>query len=406
MTRTPRIAYISTFVPKRCGLATYTHHLREAVLLAKGKRREGGFPAAVPPPDPVVCLCHAEETGQYSLPWQIPLVKQRREDYRAIAQRINASSVDVVSLQHEFGIFGGVAGEYVLELLRHLEKPVVTTFHTVFAQPSPPHTDVQREIAALSSHLLVMNRLAIDDLRGQLRVPAWKISYIPHGAPVPPQEDRTRKRREYGWDGRRVIFQFGLLSRNKGVELVLRALTRVVREVPDLLYVVAGQTHPEVLRHEGEAYRDELKALVAELGLSGYVRMIDRYIPEEELVSLILAADLYVTPYPGMQQITSGTLAYAAGLGKPILSTPYLYARELLKGDEEWLVPYGDVSAWSRKLIELFTQPERLSACAGRMAEIGRDMQWPIVGERHLELFTRMIRTDALSERRKAVDVG
>jgi len=406
MTHTPRIAYISTFVPKRCGLATYTHHLREAVMLAKGKRREGGFPAAVPPPDPVVCLCHEEETALYSLPWQIPLAKQRREDYRAIAHRINASSVDVVSLQHEFGIFGGHAGEYVLELLRHLKKPVVTTFHTVFAQPAPPYTDIQREIAALSRHLIVMNRRAIDYLRGQCRVPAWKISCIPHGAPVPPQEDRTRKRREYGWDGRRVIFQFGLLSRNKGVELVLRALTRVVRKVPDLLYVVAGQTHPEVLRHEGEAYRNELKALAIELGLSGYVRMIDRYIPEEELVSLMLAADLYVTPYPGMQQITSGTLAYAAGLGKPILSTPYLYARELLKGNEDCLVPYGDVSAWSRKLIELLTQPERLGACASRMAEIGRDMHWPIAGERHLELFEGMIRTDARSERRKAVDVG
>lgn len=400
-----RIAYISTYIPKRCGLATYTHHLREAVMQAKGGREQAGLPAAALPPDPVVCICHQDETGQYAEPWQFTLVKQRREDYRKMAQHLNASPVDVVSLQHEFGIFGGPAGEYVLELLRHLRKPVVTTFHTVFERPVAPYTGVQREIIARSDRLHVMNRRAIEYLRNQFHLPAWKIAYIPHGAPVPPRKDRQRTRRDYGWDNRRVIFQFGLLSRGKGVELVLRALARAVREVPDLLYVIAGQTHPEVLRHEGEAYRDSLKALVAELELAGHVRMIDRYIPEEELVSLMLAADLYVTPYPGMQQITSGTLAYAAGLGKPILSTPYVYARELMRGREEWLLPYGNAQAWGDRFIELFTQPERLRACARQMAEIGRDMQWPIVGAQHLELFAQAAGASH-AERRKAVDVG
>lgn len=401
-----RIAYISTYIPKRCGLATYTHHLREAVMQAKGAREQAGLPAAALPPDPVVCLCHYDEVGQYTEPWQFPLVKQRREDYRNMAQQLNESDVDVVSLQHEFGIFGGSAGEYVLELLRHLQKPVVTTFHTVFERPVAPYSDVQREIVARSDRLHVMNRRAIEYLRNQFLIPSWKIAYIPHGAPVPPLKDRQRTRRDYGWDNRKVLFQFGLLSRGKGVELVLRALVRVVREVPDLLYVIAGQTHPEVLRHERETYRENLKALVTELGLTGYVRMIDRYIPEEELVSLMLAADLYVTPYPGMQQVTSGTLAYAAGLGKPILSTPYVYARELMRGREEWLLPYGDVQAWSDRIIELFTQPERLRACARQMAEIGRDMHWPIVGAQHLELFAQAAGATRTEKRRKTIDVG
>lgn len=380
-TRQPHIAYVSTFVPKKCGLATYTHHLREAVGLAKNGWAQ----------DTVVAMCNPDERVDYRESWMWPVVKPDPEEYRRVAETINQSSVDVVSLQHEFGIFGGDAGSHVLELLQHLKKPVVTTFHTVFEQPQERYSDVQREIAEWSEHLLVMNRKAIGFLNSSFGIPHEKMSFIPHGTPMPNRADRTLVRRRNGWENRKVMFSFGLLGRSKGIELALRALAIAVQAVPELMYVIAGQTHPEVRKHEGEAYRQELGTLVKELGLEHHVQMIDRYIPEEELASLISAADLYITPYPGMQQITSGTLAYAAGLGKPILSTPYCYARDLVQGHDEMLLPYGDVGAWSSKMIELFTYPGMLERWEKIVAEIGRNMHWPQIGAQHLRLFNQIV---------------
>ncbi|MFC5468642.1 glycosyltransferase family 4 protein [Cohnella suwonensis] len=379
--RSPQIAYVSTYVPKKCGLATYTHHLREAITLAKGGKTT----------DTIVTVCHEDETSDYGEPWMLPLIKRQPGDYVRIAETINQSAIDVVSLQHEFGIFGGEAGGYVIDFLRRLRKPVVTTFHTVFENPLPPYLDVQKEIALLSDHMLVMNRKGLDYMHDNFGTPYGKMSFIPHGAPVPSRSDRTKTRRLAGWEHRNVLFTFGLLGRGKGIELVLRAMASAVQAVPDLLYVIAGQTHPEVRKHEGEAYREELKALVRELGLEHHVSWIDRYVPEEELVSLISACDLYVTPYPGMGQITSGTLAYAAGLGRPFLSTPYEYARDLVQGREDMLLPYGDHEAWSAKLIELFTYPGMLGGWERAVSDIGTSMHWPHVGAQHLRLFQLII---------------
>jgi len=376
-----QIAYVSTYVPKRCGLATYTHHLREAVAASKGSSA----------PDPVIAMCNADEADAYNEPWLYPLLKQEKDDYRRLADALNRSSVDVVSVQHEFGIFGGQAGDYLLEFLDRLKKPVATTFHTVFENPAEPYASVQAAIAERSDRIHVMNRKAVGYLHDHFRIPLEKISFIPHGAPVPNRRERTLTRQQYGWENRKVLFQFGLLGRSKGVESLLRALSKAVNAVPDLLYIIAGQTHPEVKKHEGEAYREELIALIAELGLQHHVRMINRYVPEDELVSLISACDLYVTPYPGMQQITSGTLAYAAGLGRPILSTPYSYAKDLVQGYDELLLPYGDTDAWSSKIIELFTYPELRAECEKWMSEIGRSMQWPQVGAQYLGLLERVV---------------
>ncbi len=379
--RQPQIAYVSTYIPKKCGLATYTHHLREAISHAKGARV----------PDPVITMCNPDEQSDYREPWMLPLVKQEPGDYSRVAELINQSSVDVVSLQHEFGIFGGEAGSSVLHFLDRLKKPVVTTFHTVFEHPVEPYSPIQREIAHRSDHLIVMNRRGIGYLHDNFDIPLDKISFIPHGTPVPNRADRLKVRKEARWENRKVLFTFGLLGRSKGIELILRAMASAVQAVPELLYVIAGQTHPEVRRHEGEAYRDELRGLIQELGLQHHVQWIDRYMPEEELVSFISACDLYVTPYPGMSQITSGTLAYAAGLGRPILSTPYIYALDLVQGREEMLLPYGNAEIWSAKLIELFTYPGMLADWERAISEIGRSMHWPHVGAQHLRLFHRMI---------------
>jgi glycosyltransferase involved in cell wall biosynthesis len=389
--RLPQIAYVSTYIPKKCGLATYTHHLREAISHAKGNRTL----------DPVITMCNPDERSDYQEPWMLPLIKQDHEDYRKVADAINQSSVDVVSLQHEFGIFGGEAGAYIINLLRRVKKPVVTTFHTVFEHPVALYSEVQKEIAQWSDHMLVMNRKGIGYLNDNFGVPLEKITFIPHGTPIPNRSDRLNVRREAGWDQRKVLFTFGLLGRSKGIELILRAMAIAVHAVPDLLYVIAGQTHPEVCKYEGEAYREELIGLITELGLEHHVQWMNRYVPEDELVSLISACDLYVTPYPGMGQITSGTLAYAAGLGRPILSTPYVYAKDLVQGYNEMLLPFGDINAWSSKLIELFTYPGMLNDWERVMAEIGRSMHWPHVGAQHLRLFQQIIK----DQRDKIADV-
>jgi len=378
--KSPKIAYVSTYIPKKCGLATYTHHLRHAIDAVK----------EVQSTDPVIAMCHEDEREDYREPWMWPLVKSDPANYRELAEKVNKSDVDIVSLQHEFGIFGGEAGSYALEFLQKINKPVVTTFHTVFEHRVEPYASIQAQIAKLSDHLIVMNRKAVGFLHDSFEIPSGRVTFIPHGTPVTNRSARAATRRSLGWDNRKVLFTFGLLSRSKGIEFALRAIAGAAAAIPDLLYVIAGATHPEVRRNEGEAYREELKALIRELGLTHHVQMIDRYIPEDELTALISASDLYLTPYPGMQQITSGTLAYAAGLGRPILSTPYCYAKDLVQGHEEMLLPYGDTAAWSAKIIELFAFPGMLERWERVVTEIGRAMHWPQVGAQHLRLFERL----------------
>jgi glycosyltransferase involved in cell wall biosynthesis len=377
-----RIAYVSTYPPRRCGIATFTEHLRSSVCVA-GSRRDD---------DPVIVL-YNENDGDAAYRndskfW--PLAAEDRSAYKQMAERVNRSDVSVVVLQHEFGIFGGEAGEYILDFIHALKKPLVTTFHTIFADPQPPYRRIQQEIADASDAIVVMNRRAIPYLTHAFNLPEQKIIYIPHGAPEPRDEERDQLRRELGFEGRKVLFTFGLLNRGKGIESVIRALPGVVREVPETLYVIAGQTHPEVKKREGEAYRKELLDMIRRLGLEANVRMVDRYVSEEELVAYLTACDLYITPYPGMQQITSGTLAYAVGVGRPVLSTPYEHARDLLRGCEELLLPYKDIPAWEQQLRRLLSDDAAMRHWEEKIRQIGANTYWPRVGGQYLQLFERL----------------
>ncbi|MEC5189213.1 glycosyl transferase family 1 [Geobacillus thermodenitrificans] len=390
-----RIAYVSTYPPRRCGLATFTEHLRQSIDSVRGKV-EG---------DRVIVL-YNEIDGDDAYrgnPAYWPLPAQNRAAYEKMARRVNESDIDVVVLQHEFGIFGGEAGEYILDFIAALQKPLITTFHTVFAAPEPPYRPIQEKIAAASDAIIVMNRQAIGYLVKAFGLPEEKIVYIPHGAPGPSSEERQSLRSRLGFHGRKVMFTFGLLSRGKGIESVLTALPGVVRKVPETLYVIAGQTHPEVKKREGEAYREELKALIHQLGLDDHVRMEDRYFSEEELIDYLTACDLYVTPYPSMQQITSGTLAYAVGVGRPVVSTPYEHARDLLQGCEELLLPYGNTSVWEERLVQLLADEAALERWERIVRQIGANTHWPRVGEQHIALFERVC-TAANSGEVKAVD--
>jgi glycosyltransferase involved in cell wall biosynthesis len=382
------VAYVSTYVPKRCGLATYTSHLRQYVRNAVQEREA----------DTVIAMVDRnEDLQQYdSSLWF--LFRDVREDYRKMAERLNDSPVTVVSLQHEFGIFGGDAGEYVLDFVRELRKPLVTTFHTVFQTPHEPYRSVQEEIAMRSDRIVVMSRRAIELLTNQYQLPKDKIVYIPHGTPVPNPHRRDQMRKQLGWSDKKVMMTFGLISRGKGLELIIRTLPEVVRQVPNVLYAIVGQTHPVVKKQEGEAYREELKDMIRELNLEEHVVMIDRYLSEEELVDHIMACDLYVTPYPGTEQITSGTLAYAVGLGRPVLTTPYVYAQDLLGEYPDLHIPYGDEDAWAKAISQLLSNETTLQKWEERIQQIGREMYWPRVGELHARLFGELTQANKNSQ--------
>lgn len=374
------IVYISTYPPRRCGIATYTAHLAAAV---SATRMLG----------PALVVALDEDRHAHTYPPTVVEVVPSRElpAYLRAADRINRLGAALVSLQHEYGIFGGEAGEYVVSLLRRLQVPVVATLHTVLARPDPPYRRVMEQIVASARELVVISQVARDTLQEVYGVSPRRVTVIPHGAPQPDAHRRRAVRRQLGLQGKVVLCTFGLLSRGKGIEYVLEALPQVVTSFPQIVYLVVGQTHPVVRRQEGESYRQELLALVERLGLDGHVRFVDRYVSEGELIDYLLAADIYITPYPGDQQVSSGTLAYALGMGKVVVSTPYPYARELLAGGVGVLVPFRDSRAIARALRALAASPEIRRQLANRAALRGAGMGWPQVGKAYARLFSKVI---------------
>lgn len=376
-----KILFVSTYPPTKCGIATYTAHLRAGIMQGTNLKEQD-----------LPVLSIYPETWQGDDHHIYPLPKHNEKSYTRAAHWVNASDIDIVSLQHEFGIFGGHAGEWIIPFLETLKKPVVTTFHTVFPEETLPYTPVQNIIAQRSDGIIVMNRLAIRYISELFHIPQKKIYYIPHGAPEPLRIPRQQLKQKWGVEGRKVLLTFGLLSPGKGIEYALDVLKDVARDVPDVLYLIAGQTHPEVKKRQGEAYRHTLIQRIETLGIGAHVRMIDRFLSEEELTELLTISDVYVSPYPGMAQITSGTLAYAVGLGRPVIATPYTYARDLLRDFPELLVPYGDTKTWKERLIELLIVDTKREALERKMMSLGRTMRWSVVGKRTKLLLERYVR--------------
>jgi glycosyltransferase involved in cell wall biosynthesis len=307
--------------------------------------------------------------------------------YHRAADYLNMSDVGVVSVQHEYGIFGGDSGAYVLALLRDLRMPIVTTLHTILATPNRTQRAVMDELCALSERLVVMSQNGVELLHEVHGVPREKIDLIPHGIPALP--DAAQSRSKLAMESRNVLLTFGLLSPDKGIELVIDALPMIRKRYPNVVYVVLGATHPHVKERQGEAYRLMLSARAARLGVEDNIVFLDRFVSTAELTQFLAAADIYITPYLNAEQITSGTLAYAVGSGKAVLSSPYRYASELLSEGRGVLVPWRDANAIATEVIDLLGNDERRHALQARALAFGRAMQWPLVAQAYMQSFAK-----------------
>ena len=379
----PSVAFISTYVPRLCGIATFTHDNALAVSKAMGKVL--GHTSRLQ----IVALHKPSDSFRYGPEVGFVLRQPQRMDYTEAAEFLNISSIDVVCLQHEYGIFGGDDGKYILDLLEALRKPVVTTFHTVLNRPSEGQKTTMERICAISNQVVVIADKAKGMLNEIYGVPLEKVVRIPHGVPNVPFMDPGYYKDQYHLEGRKVLLTFGLIGPGKGIEHAIDAVALLVKDFPNLTYVVLGATHPEVKRQFGEAYRTGLEQRVEAKGIKDNVLFFDRYVSDEQLNEFLLMADLYVTPYLAKEQISSGTLSFAMGCGKAIVSTPYWYAEEMLADGRGLLANFGDPESLADQLRRLLSDEVECNQIRKRAYQFTRPMVYEEVGHRYLEAFSR-----------------
>ncbi|HEV8444749.1 MAG TPA: glycosyltransferase family 4 protein, partial [Steroidobacteraceae bacterium] len=376
MTPLRRLAFIGNSLPRRCGIATFTTDLQQVVARAR--------------PDLTTVIVAMSDNGQtYDYPPSVGLQinDQNLDDYVRAAEILNAEHFDAICLQHEFGIFGGEAGSHINALLSRLTAPIVTTLHTVLAEPNHTQRAVFEQLATVSTRLVVMAEKAREILRSTYAVPAHKIEVIPHGIPDVPFSEPGAAKAKLGFARKTVLLTFGLLSPSKGIEVMIDAMPAILKRRPDAVYVVLGATHPNLVRHEGEAYRERLMTRARELGIEDHVVFLNQFVDRPTLLDFIAMCDLYITPYLHEAQMTSGTLAYSFGLGKVVVSTPYWHARELLADGHGVLVPFGDATALGDQVTRLLGDDVRRHAMRKRAYADSRAMTWERVAHRYLEAF-------------------
>jgi glycosyltransferase involved in cell wall biosynthesis len=363
---------VSTYAPRRCGIATFTQDLASAV----GARE-------------IVALHPVDEPGPYPIEVRHRIRRDVLADYHRVGRALDEGRVDVVSIQHEYGIWGGDDGSYVVDFARALRTPAVATLHTVLRHPTRAQRRILVDLIDACRATVVMSRSAASLLTGAYGVDPTRLDVVPHGVPDLPLVDPDSIKPRLGLEGRSVILSFGLLGPGKGYESAIEAMPAVVRTDPSVCYVILGATHPDLLRREGEAYRRSLEAQAARLGLANHVRFVNEFVGRVQLGTWLEAADIFVTPYPNLDQIVSGTLSYAMGAGKAIVSTPYAYASELLAGGRGTLVAPGSPAALADAFIELLSDPD-LRARVGRQAyDHTRGMVWWEVGAAYRRVFAR-----------------
>ncbi len=376
-----KIICLGNYPPRQCGIATFTENLVQSILKAQ--------PAGVK----LEVMAMNDGNMTYDYP---AIVKHtiRDNDFNAYinaAEIINQSGADILLLQHEYGIFGGVAGVLLLQLLRRVNLPIIASFHTVLEHPDFHQREVLKAIASYCSKVIVMNGLAIPMLKTIYEVSEHKLAKIEHGVPDFEAMQGTLEPAPGAWKNKKVLLTFGLIGRSKGLETVIHALPAVINRHPDLLYVILGKTHPHIIRNSGEEYRNYLKRLVTQLKLDQHVMFIDRYVSETELASMLQAADIYITPYLNKAQITSGTLSYAAASGCAVISTPYWHAEELLADDRGILFPFQDSTALAASINSLLDNPERMRSLQQKAYDYGKQLVWPKIGQHYWTFFKQLI---------------
>jgi glycosyltransferase involved in cell wall biosynthesis len=371
-----RVAVVGNHLPRQCGIATFTTDLCNAIAAEYGAAQLS-----------VVAVNDGHSSYSYPERVRFEISEGDIASYRGAADYLNASNIDLVCLQHEYGIFGGKSGNHIMELLKHLKMPVVTTLHTVLREPNLDQRVVMHKIAARSDRLIVMSQYSSRVLQEVFRVPAEKIDLIPHGIPDLPFEQPDMYKKRFSCQGKSVLLTFGLLSPNKGFESVIQAMPRILASHSNTVYMIAGATHPQIRAREGDHYRLELQALAKKLGVEQQVLFVNRFVSPEEMASLVGSADIYITSYCHEAQAVSGTLAYAMGAGKTIISTPYWYAAEVLDQGRGMMVPFENPAAIATATIALLANDEARQAMRERAYLYARSMVWNRVAQSYMRSF-------------------
>jgi glycosyltransferase involved in cell wall biosynthesis len=368
-----KMALLGTYYPRKCGIASFTHDLfqhicngnNECSVIAMNDDAEYFYPSEV-----------KYQINQHSL-----------ENYIRVAEEINHSDIEVVCIQHEFGIYGGECGQYLLEFMRRLKVPMVTTLHTILDNPSDLQKDIIQEIASISSRIIVMSELGKSMLEVIYHIGETKIQVIEHGIPDPDKFHFKDYKEEFGIEGKKVLLTFGLLSKSKGIETTLHALPEIVQKHPDIVYVILGASHPHVIKHEGESYRKKLMELTHELQISNHVIFVDRFVTQEELFGFLQMSDIYIIPYLSEKQITSGTLAYAMATDNAVVSTPFWHAQEALAKGKGLFFGFNDSMMLGNIVTKLLDNQSLLLSYQKRAAKYARQFLWKNVGQKYLQIF-------------------
>ena len=381
-----KIAYIGTYPPRECGIGTFTQNLFAAMTSREEDTDE-------PNDAIVIAMDDQEKSYDYPEEVQFKIRQEQQGDYIEAARFINLSGADVCILEHEFGIFGGQNGVYILPLLHRLEIPLIVTLHTVLKAPSYNEKAILTGICKMAVKIFVMSHKAVEFLTGY-NIPLKKIEFIEHG--VPSQEfSHELAKKEFKLEAKKVLLTFGFISRNKGIETVIRALPAIVAKYPETIYIILGKTHPAVLRHSGEEYRIFLLRLVKKLQLEKHVLFLNEFIHQKELFKYLCASDIYITPYLNEAQITSGTLSYAIGAGAAVISTPYWHAEELLAEGRGRLFDFNDSDELSRILMELLDHPDQLQELRNKAYAYGKEITWPKIGIKYNRLAKNILQQQA-----------